>query len=326
MTPLDPSALDVTVVTPTFNRARLIGRALDSVRLQTRRPAEIIVVDDCSTDGTPEVARAWGAAHGMPVRVVVMERNGGPAVARNRGIELATTRHVAFLDSDDEHLPTTLETLCAALAADETAVLSFGDATVVTPGGREPHGLFAPQVAVPEVATPLGGGFFVLNDATDTLLPASIIPTSATCFDRGTALAVGGMPAQFRSGEDWLFFLRLAQRGRFVFTPTDLALHHRHDDNLTSPRAGEFVAREKLQGLQALGDGTAGIVLTAPQRDRVARMLAQQHVHWRYHLSRLGLPAYLQGTRAAAERGGSAPPRKPRDLLRALAASLGLLR
>lgn len=330
MTDQATPALDVTVVTPTFNRARLIERALDSVRLQTRRVAEIIVVDDGSRDGTPDVARAWGERHGQQVRVVVMERNGGPAAARNRGIELARTGHVAFLDSDDEHLPDTLETLSRALDAQPSAVMSFGDATVVMPNAREPHGLFAPKVDIARAATALGGDAFLLDDARETLLAASIIPTSATCFRRDDALAVGGMPAQFRSGEDWLFFLRLTQRGRFVFTTRDVALHHRHDDNLTSPRAAEFVARQKLDGLLALGDGSLGIALTPAQQARVAAMLAAQWPAWRYHLSRMGLKRYAEGL---AGHAGLSPQgalqrllADPKALARAAAASLGLLR
>lgn len=323
-------ALDVTVVTPTFNRARLIERALDSVRLQTRRVTEIIVVDDGSRDGPPDVARAWGERHAQPVRVVVMERNGGPAAARNRGIELAQTHYVAFLDSDDEHLPDTLETLSRALDAQPGAVMSFGDATVVTPGGREPHGLFAPKIDIARAATALGGDAFLLNDAREALLAASIIPTSATCFRRADALAVGGMPAQFRSGEDWLFFLRLTQRGQFVFTTRDVALHHRHDDNLTSPRAAEFVARQKLDGLLALRDGSFGIELSPAQQARIATMLAAQWPAWRYHLSRMGLKRYAEGVTGHAALAPQGALQRlladPKALARAAAASLGLLR
>lgn len=315
-----PGTLDVTVVTPTFNRAKLIERALDSVLSQNRPVTEIIVVDDGSNDGTPAVAKAWGERHAQPVRVVIMERNGGPAAARNRGIELATTRYIAFLDSDDEHVPETLETLCTALEKHPSAVLSFGDATVVTPTARKPAGLFAPRVKIRQIATKLDEDLFLLNDAKDTLLPASIIPTCATCFRRDDALAVGGMPQQFRSGEDWLFFLSLTQRGQFVFTPRDLACVHRHDDNLTSPRAAEFVAREKLQGLLALQSGSLGVTLNVQQHQRISAMVKTQQMHWRYHLSRLGLPSYLRGTRVFG-----ADTRSPKELMRAVAASLGML-
>lgn len=318
--------LDVSVVTPTYNRARLIERALDSVRLQTRRASRIIVIDDGSRDGTPEVARAWGERHGFPVTVEVLAQNGGPAVARNRGIALAQTPYVAFLDSDDEHLPQTLESLCAGLDAHPDAAMSFGDATIVSPEGRQAHGLFAPRVQLERDAEALGDGRYRLRDATETLLAASIIPTSATCFRREAALAVGGMPADFRSGEDWQFFLRLTQQGRFVFTTEDVALHHRHDDNLTSPKAGEFMAREKLRGLLNLASGALGVRLNAAQQARVAAMLERQQADWRYHLSTLGLGAYWQGLRGplGAAAGGLASQlaADPKSLLRALHHSL----
>lgn len=321
--------LDVTVVTPTFNRAKLIERALDSIRCQDRPPTRIIVVDDCSKDGTPDVVRQWAAKHSQPVHVEVLAQNAGPAGARNRGIELADTRYVAFLDSDDEYVPGSLERLCAGLDLHPEAVMSFGDATVVTPSGQTPHGLFAPRLDVASAALPVGEGRYMLKDATQALLRASIIPTSATCFRRAQAMAVGGMPADFRSGEDWLFFLRLTQQGRFVFVRDDVALHHRHDDNLTSPRAGEFMAREKLRGLLLLLGPQGGIALSTEQRTQLQAMLAQQVQHWRHHLSSLGLASYLQGLKGpvGAATGGVAQhlTTAVRPLLRACAASLGLV-
>ncbi|MDR2789239.1 MAG: glycosyltransferase family 2 protein [Candidatus Accumulibacter sp.] len=323
-------SLNITVVIPTRDRARLIERSLDSLRRQRRGPRQIMVVDDASRDGTPGVVRAWGERHGQPVRIEALARNVGPAAARNHGIRLACTPYVAFLDSDDEHLPDTLERLCGALDAHPDAVLAFGDATVVGPDGRAPHGLFAPHIDLGAEAEPLDDAMFALRNATDRLLPASIIPTSATCFRRDAALDVGGMPDTFRSGEDWLFWLRLAQRGRFVFTPDDLALHHRHDDNLTAPAAGEFIAREKLRGLLDLRSGKLGVPLSTAQRSRVEAMLARQWRDWRYHLSRLGLRAYLAGLRSPLNRAaGMSSGHVIHDLKamsRAAAASMGLLK
>lgn len=320
--------VDVTIVTPAFRRARLIGRALDSVRLQTRRPARIIVIDDASQDGTADAARRWAEEHDFPVTVEVLAENGGPAVARNRGIELATTEYVAFLDSDDEHTPQTLERLVAPLEAKPEAVLSFADATVVSPAGREPHALFRPRIRLESAAEPLAPpcGVYRLSDPTSTLLKASIIPTSATCFRRAAALAAGGMPAEFRSGEDWLFWLRLAQHGDFVFQLDDLAMHHRHDANLTSADSAEFVSREKLRGFLALARGTAGVALTPAQRERLSRMLERQLASWRYHRSRLGLRAYLDGLHSDTGRALGTPLAHyladPRSLLRATYHSL----
>ena len=86
--------LRVAVVIPTYNRVRLLERALRSVLDQARVADEIIVVDDGSTDGTAE------AVADLPVRLV-RQANAGAAAARNRGVREASSPWVAFLDSDD---------------------------------------------------------------------------------------------------------------------------------------------------------------------------------------------------------------------------------
>jgi len=332
MAPCRPT-LDLTVVTPTYNRAQLIRRALNSVRQQAHWPERLIVVDDGSTDGTPEVAARWAREHDFPLTVDVLPRNGGPAVARNRGIELATTRYVAFLDSDDEQLPGALQYLAAALDVVPNAVVSFVDGHICTPTGRQSQGLYAPRAELtPAVAMlpdqpPMAeGGLFLLQDATTALLPASIIPTSGTCFRRDAALAAGGMPADFRAGEDWLFWLRMSQQGRFVGQLRKLVLHHRHDDNLTNAQAAAFMIGEKMRGYAALASGTLGVRLNPAQRDWVLRARRDTLPNWRYHHSCLGLPAYLRALRGLGNVGGALPAwhtlADPRSLLRSLWCSL----
>jgi len=324
MTDSPRRVLDVTVVTPTYNRSALITRALESLRLQRVAPAHVIVVDDASTDGTPDIVRTWAKHHRFPVTVEVLPTNSGPGAARNRGIELASTKYIAFLDSDDEHLPDTLQRLVVPLEALPDAIVSFADATIVTPTLRVRSGLFRPHIDIDEASRPIdivGTTVRELSDPTSTLLKASIIPTSATCFRRDAALAAGGMPEQFRSGEDWLFWLRLAQRGRFVFQAGDLALHHRHDANLTHDRSAEFVAREKLRGYLALEQGSLDIRLTPDQRTRIAGFREEQLAGWRYHLSLLGLRAYLKGLHSDWLRLAGSPTRQilndPKSFLRA---------
>lgn len=317
------STLDITVVIPTYNRARLVRRALDSVRQQTRAPASIVVVDDASSDRTAESVEEWSRQYAYPVQVHRMSKNAGPAAARNRGIRNAATRYVGFLDSDDEYLPAALEQLVACAEANRDAVVSFADATVVTPEASIPSGLFRPHVALATDAIPLEGcsGAFRLVDATRTLLKASIIPTSATCFLRDAALAVGGMPEEFKAGEDWLFWLRMATQGSFVFVLDDLVLHHRHDQNLTGTENTEHTLREKLRGYLALERGLTGVTLTNAHRAELASYIAHQAATWRYALSRLGSRAYARGLRSEVGRSLTTPLghviADPRAVLRA---------
>lgn len=90
----------VSVIIPTYNRADLVGRAVDSVLGQTYRDIEVVVVDDGSTDGTQQAL----AKYGDRIRVI-RQGNAGPAAARNRGVGLCRGGILAFLDSDDIWLP-----------------------------------------------------------------------------------------------------------------------------------------------------------------------------------------------------------------------------
>ncbi|MBU1983655.1 glycosyltransferase, partial [bacterium] len=108
----------VSVVTPVFNRARFIGKAIESVQRQTLMGWEYIIVDNGSTDETRDVVRAY-AAKDSRVRLIEYDRN-VIAESLNTGVRAACGRYVAQLDSDDEYLPHTLEKMTSALAANPT--------------------------------------------------------------------------------------------------------------------------------------------------------------------------------------------------------------
>jgi glycosyltransferase involved in cell wall biosynthesis len=112
----------VSVVIPVYNRAHLLGRAIRSVLAQTFQDLELVVVDDGSSDGTSVVVHSFGDPR---VRLVRLPQRGGVARARNVGIGQARGDLVAFLDSDDEWLPSKLEQQIARLrqtSGDDTLV------------------------------------------------------------------------------------------------------------------------------------------------------------------------------------------------------------
>jgi len=100
----------VAVIIPAFNVARCVGAAINSALAQSLPPAQIIVVDDCSTDGTGDVVLEMAKQH-PTITLVKKPKNGGVAAARNTGIDLAATDWLAVLDADDTFLPTRLEYL-----------------------------------------------------------------------------------------------------------------------------------------------------------------------------------------------------------------------
>lgn len=88
-----------SIIIPTYNRERFLGRAIKSVLQQSCRDYELIVVDDGSTDRTAKIVKAFG-----PQVRYVYQKNSGPSEARNKGISLAKGKYIAFLDSDDRFL------------------------------------------------------------------------------------------------------------------------------------------------------------------------------------------------------------------------------
>jgi hypothetical protein len=103
----------VSVITPLYNKGPYIARAVDSVLAQTYPDFELIVVDDGSTDDGPAQVRAYRD----PRLRLIRQANGGPGSARNRGLAESICPYVAFLDADDEWMPTYLERMVTVLEA-----------------------------------------------------------------------------------------------------------------------------------------------------------------------------------------------------------------
>lgn len=113
----------VSVVVPTYNRASLLGRALESVEAQSFRDFEVVVVDDGSTDDTAARLRDWGTRHGYRA---VFEPHQGAAAARNRGARVAQGEILTFLDSDDTVEPVWLEKTLPVFAESNVGLVFCG--------------------------------------------------------------------------------------------------------------------------------------------------------------------------------------------------------
>lgn len=98
----------VSIITPSYNSARFITETINSVLAQTYPHWEMIIVDDVSPDNANEIIECY-ARQDDRIKLIKLEKNSGPACARNRAIEEAEGRYIAFLDSDDVWLPQKLE-------------------------------------------------------------------------------------------------------------------------------------------------------------------------------------------------------------------------
>jgi succinoglycan biosynthesis protein ExoO len=133
-----PSFPDVSFVIAAYNAQDTLADAIESALMQVGVTVEVIVVDDCSSDRTRDIA---GNHPDSRVRLIAQPVNGGPAVARNTGFAAATGRWIAVLDADDTIHPHRLQTMLArAKAADAQVVVDNID--VIPLDGGKPEAMF----------------------------------------------------------------------------------------------------------------------------------------------------------------------------------------
>lgn len=181
----------VSIIITTHSRPRLLPRAVESAR-RAGRDAEIVVVDDASTDETREVCQTL-----QGIRYVRVEQNRGVAGARNVGVEASAGEYLSFLDDDDERLPGSLDAQVERLDAEPGAALIYGQALVV--GGRDA----TPERLYPE-RCPQGDIFW-------ELLGQNFIPCGSVLLRRACLQRVGPLDAGVPGLDDWDMWIRLAE-------------------------------------------------------------------------------------------------------------------
>lgn len=125
----------VSVIIPAHNAGRFLEATLDSALRQTHGALEVIVINDGSSDDTLGIANRAAALH-RRVRVLNLRSNGGPARARNAGIEAARGRYIAFLDSDDLWMPEKIARQLSLLDSTHAALCYTGYRTMDEAGNR----------------------------------------------------------------------------------------------------------------------------------------------------------------------------------------------
>ena len=202
----------VSVVVPTHNRAARLPVAVASVQAQTWARVELVVVDDASTDDTPEVLDRLAAADPR-LRVVRPERPLGASDARNAGLDAAEGEVVAFLDDDDEWLPDKLERQLALLRDRPDVGLVGCSWEVIRPGGRR-------RIVhrMPERCT-----------AAD-LLWDNFVGGASVCLWRRDVLACEPrFDPNLPTGEDWDVWLACAGQAGVASVPEPLCRYVVHD-------------------------------------------------------------------------------------------------
>jgi GT2 family glycosyltransferase len=278
----------VSVIIPTYNRAYILGEAIESVLQQTYRSVEVVVVDDGSTDNTQRVIEGYG-----PLVHYFCQSNAGVSAARNFGLRQARGEFIALLDSDDCWRPWKLEAQVHLLRRFPELGMVWTDMTAVDESGKLLYATFLRKmysahalVAIESICefsgtlgelwceTPaeLASHPFYRGDIFSYMFLGNLVHTSTVLLRRERLRRVGGFDeALWPSGEDYDFHWRTCSHGPVGFLDAP-SIQYRlgSPDQLTSLGYKVHIAKNNL-----------ATVLKCWERERGRLQLPRSLIQWR---------------------------------------------
>jgi alpha-1,3-rhamnosyltransferase len=243
----------VSVVVPSYNHAPFVAAALRSIFAQTHAPARLLVIDDGSRDGSPQVIEAALKDCPFPCELIARE-NRGLCATLNEGLAKTVGDYFAYLGSDDLWLPDLLAARVALLEARPRAVLAYGHAFLIDERGEV-------------IDCTLDWAHYRDGDARAMLLEETYAPMSPTVVHRREGVERHGWNESARL-EDYELYLRLSADGEFAFDPRVLSAWRRHGTNTS----GDFVWMIEAR-LEAQRNAAPHLGLAAAQLERYQRAL-----------------------------------------------------
>jgi GT2 family glycosyltransferase len=227
--PADRGTVLISVVIVCYNQARYLRDAINSVLAQSYHGAEILLVDDGSTDQTPEIAQEY------PQVRYIRQNNRGLSAARNAGLHQSRGRYVVFLDADDRLLPNALDAGLALFRKQPESGFVFGaHRNIFDDGSPAPTTLSEP----------------VEQEHYWHLLQSNFIGMHATVmYSREAIELAGGFNEGLRACEDYQMYLRIARSRAIRGHDALVAEYRQHDTNMSSDHA--FMLRSVLAVLRA---------------------------------------------------------------------------
>lgn len=315
----------VSVIIPTYNRAQLVCRAINSVRSQTYQNWEILVVDDGSRDDTPvAIARQFGSD---PRVRYVYQVNGGVCSARNNGLARASGDFVAFLDSDDLWEPWKLELQVACLERFPDAGMIWTNMMAVDGQGTVLHAhyletmyrsrnmytddqlfdVFHPVKSITAAGPPsVQQARLGIGNIFSQMVTGSLVHTSTVLLRRSLQQKIGGFnPELAPAGEDFDFHLRTCRESRVAFVDVSSVRYQIGEgDQLTSSKYSLTIAHNFLRTILPVIERDRALI-QLPQRT-IDQTLAYAHGWYGRQLVRSGqLDAGRQHLRAALKHAWS---------------------
>lgn len=265
----------VSVIIPTYNRADVLFRAIESVRNQGFQQIEIIVIDDGSTDNTYDLLMQK-----VPEARIIRQQNQGPAVARNRGLQIASGKYIAFLDSDDEWLTSSLKERVDFLEAFAGVDMVFSDFEIYCGDVCVLASFLRSQKVWQKVRlTEKLPNCFLVENFFECQLIQPIVQTSSVVIRRAALGNEVCFDETLMVAEDWEFWLRFGTKHDVVVVDKILVKKYIQNDNLVENRQLWFENNVKA-GRKILHT----LKLSPEQKRFITRRLGDDMFEWGYHL------------------------------------------
>ncbi len=243
--------MKVSVIVPCHNYAAYLPDSISSVLRQTHQDLELILIDDGSTDDTPEVAKSQSDPRFKYLRI----DNSGASIARNTGIDRTDGEFIAFLDADDIWVENKLEMQLKLFAQDPELDLVFSDLKRFTAQGELPKSQFAyvPELQAMRKTSFLDGQGYIINDKPFESLGNTDFLASwvSTLLIRRECLGSLRFPPGVKLCEDYIFIMQLYAKIRKAgYINLPLVRLRRHDSNSYSEAKDMFAP--KIEAIQSL--------------------------------------------------------------------------
>ena len=238
----------VSILMPSYNYACYLPAAIESILRQTYRNLELVIVDDCSTDGSLSVAEEW-LQRDSRIVLVRHERNQGLAATRNSGLAASRGEFIALCDTDDIWLPFKLEKQLDCLRTDSRFGMVHSDAWIIDKAGAKTGKRFSELYH--RRGQPVRGELF------DELCRRNFICVPTVVARREALEFAGGFDASLRSLEDWVCWTRLSAAFQVGYLNEPLALYRYHAGSLSNTKRN--MAQNRLRALEILESTIAGI-------------------------------------------------------------------
>jgi glycosyltransferase involved in cell wall biosynthesis len=235
----------VSVIVASFNHAEFLAKRMESLLDQTYPAIEILVIDDCSSDGSVDVLRKYESD--PRVKLVVRERNGGWVAAFNQGIGMASGEFLIFANCDDDCEARMIERLVAALHANPSAGLAFCRSLVVDEQDRVIGNDFVSRERAfrARCAT---DAFVSGEEMTRFLLDSCVIPNmSAALIRQECFVSLGPFTSAYRVCGDWDLFFRIAACYDVAYVAEPLNKFRQHKSTIRITTKDRVIYEEYLR-------------------------------------------------------------------------------